>query len=100
MSGFNIQIKKEEVDIAWKHKRLARTNIASYPPRIVLTIQHKQPGADVSCNWLTCSFQVSGLGEDNYFPLSLTPSPSLSQRTSQDDSIEGMCMKLFYVPVN
>lgn len=87
---YGIQIKRKDVDLARKHKQLARGSIGSYPPRIVLTIQceRNMPGVDVP--WLKCSFQVSGIEEDISFPLYLSPSPSLSQRSSSMDSSEGM----------
>ena len=92
MDLLSLQIQREVVDYALKYRKQARSDIITYPPRIVITVRQSDPNSDRS---LDCRIDVSGIRALPYIELHVSP-PSASEVSSQRSiSHEGMSI-LFY----
>ena len=85
-----IQIRKTAVEYALENKRHTITDITTYPPRIHLTLSHKQLLEPPPPDALQCRLEISGVKDVSYFILNVPPYSQSETSSQRSTSFEGM----------
>ena len=84
-----MQIRKTAVEYALENKEHTTTAITTYPPRIQLTLHHKQSLEPPPPDALECQLEISGVKEVSYFTLYMPPYSQSETSSQRSTSFEG-----------